>query len=342
MHLATILTEAQHIATTERRLPDTVPEGHVRLSLATASLCGTDLHYYRHFANAGFELQRPVTLGHEACAHVADPNGSDFTVGQLVALNPIINCGACDPCKGGQENLCTNKRFPGSATTIPHIDGFFQAAFDFPAFRCHAVPEGLSPDHLTFAEPLACAMHAANISGAGHGDQVMVTGCGPMGLLAVVAARALGADVDVTDMRDEAVALGCKIGARRGFVADDPDLAPRIGQYDAVIEASGSPHAFNQALDLVRRQGCLSILSNIQLTDTAVHLHKIMLKEINVRGSFQFNAEFKQALALIASGRQDFEQLIAARFDLSETGKALEYMMSGQAAGKILIKPEGA
>lgn len=341
-YFATVLSAAKTIDPATRTLPGDVPEGHVRLKLATASLCGTDLHYYRHFSNAGFQMQRPVTLGHEACAHVSDANGSAFKSGQLVALNPIINCGACEKCRAGQENHCTAKKFPGSATTVPHIDGFFQAEFDFPAKCCHAVPEGTNPDHLTFAEPLACAMHSVTVSGAGTSakgaDKMLITGCGPMGLLAVVAALAEGIEVDVTDIRQEAVDLALKIGAGKGFVAGKD--TPPADHYDAVIEASGSPHAFNQALEAVKRQGRVSILSNIQLSDTPVNLHKIMLKEAIVAGSFQFNVEFRKALDLIISGKRDFDQLIAARFPLPRTADALELMLSGKAAGKILIKPE--
>lgn len=338
-HLATVLSAAGKIDTTERAFPGPVPEGHVRLKLATASLCGTDLHYFRHFSNAGFEMQRPVTLGHEACARVLDGNGSDLAEGLLVALNPIIKCGECANCRAGQENHCTAKKFPGSATTVPHIDGFFQAEFDFPAACCHGVPEGTDPDHLTFAEPLACAMHAVTVSRARSGDRVLVTGGGPMGLLAALAARAIGATVDVTDIRPAALELAREIGASKGFVAGAD--TPPADHYDAVIEASGSPHAFNQALDAVKRRGVVSILSNIQLSETPVHLHRIMLKEITVAGSFQFNKEFREAIALITARPQDVDKLIAARYPLSRTGEALEYMLAGKAAGKILIKPEG-
>ncbi len=337
-HPATILASARRIDLTARDLPAEVPPGHVRLALATASLCGTDLHYFRHFANAGFVLQRPVTLGHEGCARVTDPNGSGLAVGQLVALNPIIACGDCEFCAAGQENHCTAKRFPGSATTVPHIDGFFQAAFDFPAACCYPAPLGIEPDHLTFAEPLACAMHAAMRAEACGGMRVLVTGCGPMGLLAVIAARARGAEVHATDIRAEAVALARRVGAAEGFhgEAQPPALA-----YDAVIEASGSPHAFNLALEAVRKQGILSILSTIQPSEVPINLHRIMLKEIAVHGSFQFNAEFRQAIELIARRTPDFDALIAARFPLSRTGEALDYMLAGKAAGKILIRPEG-
>lgn len=337
-HQATVLDAAQSIQTMQRTLPKNVPAGHVRLALVTASLCGTDLHYYRHFANAGFELQRPITLGHEACATVTGPNGHAFHEGQLVALNPIINCQTCAFCLAGEENHCANKKFPGSATTVPHIDGFFQAQFDFPAASCHTVPEGTNPDHLTFAEPLACAMHAVTMSGASAGSHVLVTGCGPMGLLAVVAAMAEGADVEVTDTRPEAVALALKIGAKRGYVANQDALPD--SHFDAVIEASGAPQAFNQALEAVKRCGTLAILSNIQPSKHPINLHRIMLKEVHVCGSFQFNSEFKKAVALVTSGRWNFEELIAARYALADTGAALEFMLSGKAAGKILIKPE--
>ncbi len=336
-HFATVLTAAKTIETTRRDLPPVVPPGHVRLALATASLCGTDLHYYRHFANAGFVMQRPVTLGHEACAYVTEANGSDLAPGQLVALNPIINCGQCENCRAGLENHCTAKKFPGSATTVPHIDGFFQAAFDFPAACCHPVPEGTDPDHLTFAEPLACSMHAVTMSGAAPGERLLITGCGPMGLLAVVAARAAGIETHATDVRPEAVELALRIGASGGFVSGQDN--PEPNSYAAVIEASGSPHAFNAALDCVKRRGVVAILSNIQPSGTPVNLHKIMLKEVRVVGSFQFNAEFRRAIELIVSGRQDFSQLIAARFALPDTGAALEHMLAGKAAGKILIKP---
>ena len=337
-HLASKLTAARQVGIERAELAAMPPDGHVRLELATASLCGTDLHYFKQFSNAGFMLESPVTLGHEACAHVLDANGSALAEGQLVAVNPIIACGRCPACEAGQVNHCTAKRFPGSATTRPHMDGFFRERFDFPAACCHPVADDIDPDHLTFAEPLACAMHAVARSAAGPGSRVMVTGCGPMGLLTVVAAKATGAEVAATDIRGEAVALARQVGAVAGYVADDDDPGDLSGTFDAAIEASGAPRAFNQALDLVRKGGRVVILSNIQSSNTPIDLHRIMLKEIDVTGSMQFNEEFQQAVDLIVSGRVDFDRLIAARFGLSDTGKALELMAAGGAAGKILLK----
>lgn len=332
------LTAAKQIEIEEGTLSERPEAGMVRLRLQTASLCGTDLHYYKQFSNAGFELQRPVTLGHEACALVVDPNGSSLAEGRLVAINPIIPCGTCAPCKRGEINHCTAKRFPGSATTVPHIDGFFREMFDVPAGCLHPVDDRIDPDHLTFAEPLACAMHAAGLTNATQGERVLVTGAGPMGLLSVVAAKAHGAIVHVTDIRPDTVELAKQVGAEAGFVIGESD-ARLPGGYDAVIEASGAPQAFNQALDQIKIQGRVVILSNIQRSATPIDLHRIMLKEIVVTGSFQFHREFQDALDLIASGKVDFARLIAARFGIEETGDALALMASGKAAGKILIKP---
>jgi L-idonate 5-dehydrogenase len=295
------------------------------------------LHYYAHFANAGFVLQRPVTLGHEACAYVVDANGSGLKTGQLVAVNPIMNCGVCGPCERGEENLCTDKKFPGSATSVPHLDGFFRDVIDHPARCCRPVGDHVNPRHLTFAEPMACALHALNKGGVAVGQKVLVTGCGPMGLLAVAGAAARGAHVTALDLRPEAVAIAVKAGAQTGLIGGQFDEGDLEKQFDVVVEASGAIPAFNTALKAIRQKGRISILSNIQMRSAEVMLHLIMLKEIQVVGSFQFNREFEEAVQLIESGAVDFDVLTAGAFPLEEAGAALEMMASGKGFGKILL-----
>ncbi|WP_419908922.1 zinc-dependent alcohol dehydrogenase [Hoeflea sp.] len=337
MYTRSILNAAREIRIEQTQMPAEIAPDHVRLRLATASICGTDMHYFRHFANAGFYLDYPVTLGHEACAFVEDANGHDFMAGQLVAINPVINCGSCENCARGDINMCATKRFPGSATTKPHIDGFFRDFFDFPARCCHAVAEGVAPDHLTFAEPLACAMHSVNRAHVAAGQKVLVTGCGPMGLLATVAAVAKGAEVDVTDLKQEALDAAGAVGAQTGFVIGG-DVPPPAA-YDVVIEASGSPHAYNQALDAVRKQGTIGVLSLIQPSEVPINLHLNALKEVTSIGSILFTSEFADAVALIEAGTVDFEAITAARYPVSETQAACDLMAEGRAVGKVLIKP---
>lgn len=335
--IETKLTAARSIVAETQVASDDIPENYVRLRLAVASLCGTDLHYYSNFSNAGFVLQNPVTLGHEACAYVVDPNGSDLKEGQLVALNPIMNCQICEPCKRGEENLCTAKKFPGSATTVPHLDGFFREVIDHPARCCRPVADHVDPKHLTFAEPMACALHSLNKGGVSKGQKVLVTGCGPMGLLAIAGAAARGAEVTALDVRPQAVAVALKAGAKHALTVGEFDDAEIEKRFDVVVEASGAIPAFNTALKAVRQKGRISILSNIQMHAAEVMLHLIMLKEIEIVGSFQFNREFEEAVQLIEAGTVDFDVLTAQAFPLSKASEALEMMSTGKAFGKIIL-----
>lgn len=336
-YIETKLTAAKKLAIATQTVPNAIPEGHVRLRLAAGSLCGTDLHYYSRFANASFTLKTPVTLGHEACARVIDPNGSELETGQLVALNPIMNCGDCAPCKRGEENLCAAKKFPGSATTVPHLDGFFRDIIDHPARCCRPAAEGVNPRHLTFAEPLACALHALNKGAVTAGQEVLVIGCGPMGLLAVVGAVARGAGVTAIDLRPEATKVALKTGAGEGLAIGEFDETMLEKRFDVVVEASGSISAFNTALKATRPQGRVAILSNIQIAASETMLHLIMLKELEIVGSFQFNREFEEAISLIESCAVDFNVLTAGTFPLAETDDALAHQASGKAIGKIVI-----
>lgn len=336
-HLETKLTAAQAISTGVQDVSGVIPEGYARLKLAVASLCGTDLHYYSHFANAGFVLKNPVTLGHEACAYVIDPNGSDLKAGQLVALNPIMNCQKCAACLRGEENLCTAKKFPGSATTVPHLDGFFREIIDHPSRCCRPVADGVNPRHLTFAEPMACALHALNKGGVTAGQNVLVTGCGPMGLLAIAGAAERGANVTALDLRPQAVEVALRAGAKAGLVIGAFDEAEIERKFDVVVEAAGAIAAFNTALKAIRQKGRISILSNIQLREAQVLLHLIMLKEIEIVGSFQFNREFEEAVQLIEAGSVDFDMLTADAFPLEKVADALALMAGGGAFGKIIV-----
>ena len=333
-----LLAEARRIEIVAAEMPEEIADDAIRLRLATASICGTDMHYFRHFANAGFQLDHPVSLGHEACAYVEDANGHPFAKGALVAINPVIECGTCERCAKGDINMCARKRFPGSATTKPHIDGFFRQHFDFPARCCRVVDQAVRPDHLTFAEPLACAMHSVNISGITANQQVLVTGCGPMGLLAVVAAKSRGAEVEVTDLKPECILAAEAVGATRGYVIGQG--GPPSNGYDVVIEASGNPHAYNQALDAARKQGTIGVLSLIQPTAVPINLHLNALKEIRSVGSILFTCEFDEAVALIESGTVEFDAITARRFAICETQAACELVAEGQAIGKVLIQPE--
>lgn len=335
--IASKLTQAKTLSVVDAEQPTTIPEGSVLIKIEIAGICGTDMHYFNHFENAGFKLNRPLTLGHEACGRIIDSNGSNLKQGQLVALNPIIACDVCDFCKAGKPNLCISKKFPGSATTVPHIDGFFQTHITFPEKCCIPVKESTKAEHLAFAEPLACSMHSANQANIKPGDKVLVTGCGPMGLLAVIAALSKGALVTCLDIKAQSVELGQTLGAELGLVIGQFNDDDYLNTFDAVIEASGSINAFNFALESVKKGGAISILSNVQPSNTPANLNKIMLKELTIVGSFQFNREFEESIDVIESGDFNFDQLIAKQYALGDISDAFSLATGGSAIGKVQI-----
>ncbi len=183
-------------------------------------------------------------------------------------------------------------------------------------------------------------MHSVNRAGVKEGDKVLITGCGPMGLLATIGAHAKGAKVHVTDLKAEAIEAAKAVGASKGFVIGQDDMKELANNYDVVVEASGSPHAYNQALEAVRKQGVIAVLSLIQPSEVPINLHLNAIKEVSSVGSILFTGEFAEAVELIESGTVDFDAITAARFPVSKTLDACEMMAEGRAVGKVLIKPD--
>ncbi|MDR1744508.1 MAG: alcohol dehydrogenase catalytic domain-containing protein, partial [Planctomycetota bacterium] len=151
----------------EERVAAPLSPGQVRVRLAAAGICGSDLHYFNDFGNVGYPLRHPLTMGHEACGTIAEigPGVDALAVGDKVAVNPLMHCGDCVPCRRGEANLCENKRFPCSAMIVPHVEGFFREYFETEARCCVKVPADTDMRRLAFAEPLSCCLHAARRAG---------------------------------------------------------------------------------------------------------------------------------------------------------------------------------
>ncbi|RKF19778.1 L-idonate 5-dehydrogenase [Alginatibacterium sediminis] len=341
---ALVLDRAQHTEI-QMMTPRTLSEGEVRIKLGAAGICGTDLHYYAAYANSGFEIQSPLTLGHEASGTVSElgPNVVGFEIGDKVAINPVVACGHCLPCRRGQANLCENKRFPGSATTIPHIHGFFREYFEYPASACIKVDPKTSLEELAFVEPLSCSMHAIERAGNLLGRKVLVSGAGPIGVLAAACAKAAGAaSVTCTDLSDDTLAIAAQMGADECInVANHPEQLQRYfegnGQFDVVVEASGALPALDNALSAVRRGGTIVLLSNLPAGKVEIRANMIMLKELNFLGTMQFGLEFEKALSLILNRQVDVRPMLSAQFDLADAQQAFELAKDRQRSMKVQL-----
>ncbi|WDZ79353.1 L-idonate 5-dehydrogenase (plasmid) [Ensifer adhaerens] len=304
--------------------------GQVEVQIEAGGICGSDLHYYNHGGFGTVRLREPMILGHEVAGTVkALGSGvSTLAVGDRVAVSPSRPCGACDYCQRGQQNHCLNMRFYGSAMPMPHIQGAFRQRLVAEAWQCHKIADGVSSNEAAMAEPFAVTLHAVSRAGSLLGKRVLVTGCGPIGALAIIAARVHGArEIVATDVMDGVLDKALSIGADRVInVANNPDrlaaYSANKGYFDVQFEASGNAQAVRSGLDVLKPR---SVLVQLGLGgDVAIPQNLVVAKEIEMRGTFRFHEEFGLAVDLINAGRVDLTSLLTGIFPLEDAVRAFE------------------
>lgn len=324
----------------EDRAEDVPGPGQVRLRLATGGVCGSDLHYYNHGGFGAVRLREPMILGHEVSAWVEDPGTSGFAKGQLVAVSPSRPCGGCRYCHEGLPNQCLNMRFYGSAMPFPHIQGAFREVLVADALQC-VDATGLTPGEAAMAEPLAVTLHATVRAGGMLGKRVLVTGCGPIGVLAILAARRAGAaEIVATDLSDFTLGLAARVGADRVLnTRETPDaLAPYgadKGYFDVLYECTGVAAALASGIAAMRPRGVI-----LQLGlggDMTLPMMAITAKELDLRGSFRFHAEFAVGVALMQKRLIDVAPLITHTVPLDQAESAFALASDRSRAMKAQI-----
>ena len=304
-------------------------EGQVTIRMEAGGICGSDLHYYNHGGFGPVRIKEPMVLGHEVSGRVAElgPGVEGLAPGDLVAINPSRPCGYCKYCQEGAPNHCLNMRFYGSAMPFPHIQGAFRQSMVADAAQC-VKAEGLSAGEAAMAEPLSVALHATRRAGAFLGKRVLVTGCGPIGALAVLAARRAGAaEIVATDLEDKALSHAAAAGADRTInVVSDPEALGSYGtdkgHFDILLEASGAQPALVSALAAMRPRGVV-----VQLGmggDMTLPMMTITGKELDLRGSFRFHEEFPLAVELMSKGLIDVKPLITHTIGFDDAIEAFE------------------
>lgn len=294
---------------------DTPGLGQLRLRLATGGVCGSDLHYYNHGGFGAVRLREPMILGHEVSAFVEGIGAGveRFSVGQLVAVSPSRPCAACRYCLEGLPNQCLNMRFYGSAMPFPHVQGAFREGLVADASQC-VDATGLTPGEAAMAEPLAVTLHATARAGGMVGRRVLVTGCGPIGVLAILSARAAGAaEIVATDLSDFTLGIAARVGADRVInTGREPDALAGYGadkgHFDVMYECTGVAAALAGGIAALRPRGII-----VQLGlggDMALPMMAITAKELELRGSFRFHAEFATGVAMMRKGMIDVKPLI--------------------------------
>ncbi|MBT8415784.1 MAG: L-idonate 5-dehydrogenase [Boseongicola sp.] len=324
-----IVIHAAHDLRLEDREGRAPGPGEVRVAIQAGGICGSDLHYYHQGGFGPIRLKEPMILGHEVSGTITElgTGVQGLTKGQLVAVSPSRPCQSCQYCLKGMQNHCENMAFYGSAMPFPHIQGAFRE--DLIALPHQCVPaDGLTAGEAAMAEPLAVCLHAVHHAGDLVGKSVLVSGCGPIGLLSILAARRSGAsEIIATDLSDFTLKKARDIGADHALnLATDADaLAPwqtGKGQIDVQFECSGAPQAVAAGVKALRPQGIL-----VQLGlggDMALPMQAMTAKEIILKGSFRFHEEFKTAVQLMQKRLIDVAPLITQTFQLADAVKAFD------------------
>lgn len=326
----------------EDRPEESPGPGQLRLRLATGGVCGSDLHYYNHGGFGAVRLKEPMILGHEVSAFVEEIGaGVDgFRLGQLVAVSPSRPCGGCRFCLEGLPNQCLNMRFYGSAMPFPHIQGAFRESLVADATQC-VDATGLSPGEAAMAEPLAVTLHATRRAGDMLGKRVLVTGCGPIGVLSILAARRAGAaEIVATDLSDFTLSLARKVGADRVInTGTEPDALAAYGadkgHFDVLYECTGVAAALAGGIAALRPRGVI-----LQLGlggDMTLPMMAITAKELDLRGSFRFHAEFAVGVGLMQKGLIDVKPLITHSIALDQAETAFRLASDRSQAMKAQI-----
>ena len=273
--------------------------------IAFGGICGSDLHYFQHGGFGTVRIREPLVLGHEVSG-VVESVGSAvtaFRIGQRIAISPSRPCGLCHYCNLGLQNHCLEMRFYGSAMRFPHVQGAFREHLVIEASQAYPVADDLPLSEATLAEPLSVGLHAITRAGSVFGKRVLVTGCGPIGLLLIAALRRAGAaHIIAADIAELPLACAGKMGADEtvNLAVQPGGLAPYAlnkGMIEVMFEASGSDKALRTGLDVMMPRGVVVIVG--LGGDVSMPMNLLVAKELDVRGTFRFHAEFAVAVRFL-------------------------------------------
>jgi L-iditol 2-dehydrogenase len=312
--------------------------GELLVEVRSVGVCGSDVHYYQHGRIGHFVVEEPLVLGHEASGVVvaAGPGADAGRVGQRVALEPGVPCGRCRQCRAGRYNLCPDVRF----FATPPVHGAFARYVAINGDFAHPVPSNLDDDEAALVEPLSVGVWAARRARLAGGERVLVTGAGPVGLVAAQVAAALGAaEVIVTDVNPRRLAVAADLGATTTIDLNRAGIPADLGA-DALLECSGAPQALVDGITALAPSATAVAVGMGPSADATVPLQLIQNRELVLTGTFRYANTYPTAIALAASGRVRLAPLVTGRFGLDQAELALTAAATDPTAVKAVVRPQ--
>jgi threonine 3-dehydrogenase len=311
----------------------------VRIAVRKTAICGTDMHIYNWDAWAQKTIPVPMTVGHEYCGEVTEIGSevSGFVVGDRVSGEGHITCGHCRNCRAGRRHLCRNTIGVGV-----NRSGCFAEQLVIPAVNAFKLPNTIDDDIAAILDPLGNAVHTA-LAFDVVGEDVLITGAGPIGVMAAAIVRFVGArHVVVTDVNEYRLDLARKMGATLALnVAKDSidDAMRRLGMtegFDVGLEMSGNAQAFREMLRTLHHGGSIALLG-IPSEDIAIDWNQVIFKGLTLKGIYgrqMFETWYKMS-SLLQSGL-NIRPVLTHRVPYTEFARAFEIMRGGQ-CGKIVM-----
>jgi L-iditol 2-dehydrogenase len=326
-------------------LPRPIPgPGDVLLEVLCVGVCGSDVHYYLHGRIGSQVVTEPIMMGHEFSARVAalGTGVAGLVVGQLVAVDPGISCGACEPCLQGHPNLCPNVLFCGT----PPVDGVFAEYVVMPAANCYPLPGEIGPVEGAMLEPLGIALHSVDLAHLKAGQTVAVLGAGPIGLLIGAVARAAGAaEIYMTEplAYRRQFALDYVADAALDPTVSDPLAGDVVAQIlhltggrgvDVAFEAAGAPETPQQAAALTRIGGKVIVVGIAPDEHLTFQADTLRHKGLTVKLVRRMRHTYPRAIRLVQAGLVDLSSLASHLFPLERIVEAFE-MVAGYKDGVL-------
>jgi threonine 3-dehydrogenase len=323
---------------------DDVPEpkvgpNDVLIEIAKTAICGTDMHIYNWDAWAQKTIPVPMAVGHEYSGRIVEI-GSEVRglgIGDRVSGEGHITCGYCRNCRAGRRHLCINT--VGVGVNRP---GAFAEYLSIPAINTFKLSDSISDDIASILDPFGNATHTA-LAFNMVGEDVLITGAGPIGIMATAIARFVGArHVVITDVNDYRLELARKMGATRAINVQRESLDDTMKElgmqegFDVGLEMSGNAAAFREMLRTMHHGGSIAILG-IPPGDTAIDWNQVIFKGLTLKGIYgreMFETWYKMA-SLLQSGLK-LEPIVTHHFGVREFQKGFETMGSGK-SGKVIL-----
>ena len=335
---AAVLYAPHDVRMEERPMPQAGPKD-VLVEVKAVGVCGSDVHYYEHGRIGPYIVRQPLILGHES-AGVIVAVGTDVPqsrIGERVAIEPGIPDGTCEQCRTGHYNLCQNVRFFGT----PPIDGAFANYVTVPTQFAYTLPDNMSHEEGAIIEPLSVGLWACRKARLRGGDHVLITGAGPVGMLAMKVVFALGvAAVTITDVSPQRLERARQLGATHTINVAEQPLAQAGVQADVLLECSGNQRALTEGIRSLLPAGVAVVVGMNPGEELSVPMSFIQNHEIILTGTFRYANTYADAIALVATGRIEVRSIITGRYPLEEAEQALQATKQDPTNIKSIVVPQ--